>query len=215
MTQITRKIYALWYKRGGDLFNHQKSHSQPTACTPLSRPSSAWPRSSSRMTLRDSRPALRPRRPKADRDTLRSNHVSPLTTSPSPAHLLRGLDLPHERRDVTWPTSGGSTWPSSPSRPALRSCGAVVCCGRVMRLCARSCLLLVCRSCLCRCAARVLVPLLRWLAVAVAGRFGGWLLWLQWLAASASVAGCLCARLVLVPCLCCACARAVVCLCHN
>ena len=45
------------------------------------------------------------------------------------------------------------------------------------------------------------------------GRFGGWPL--RWLAASASVAGCLCARLVLVLCLCCACARAVVCLCRS
>ena len=46
-------------------------------------------------------PALRPGRPKADWDTLCSNHISPLTTSPPPAHLLRGPDLPHERRDVT------------------------------------------------------------------------------------------------------------------
>ena len=46
-------------------------------------------------------PALRTGRPKADRETLRSNQVFPLTTPTPPTHLLRGLDLPHERRDVT------------------------------------------------------------------------------------------------------------------
>ena len=45
-----KPLYALWYKRARDLFNRRKSHPQPTACTPPSRPSSAWPCSSSRTT---------------------------------------------------------------------------------------------------------------------------------------------------------------------
>ena len=82
--------YALWYKRARDLFNRRKSHPQPTACTPPSRPSSAWPRSSSRTTshrhIKHPRTfihnhaaprglgQLRNERAEGERDTLRSNH---------------------------------------------------------------------------------------------------------------------------------------------
>ena len=82
--------YALWYKRARDLFNRRKSHPQPTACTPPSRPSSAWPRSSSRTTSHrhikhppifvhnHAAPRglgqLKNERAEGERDTLRSNH---------------------------------------------------------------------------------------------------------------------------------------------
>ena len=92
--------YALWYKRARDLFNRRKSHPQPTACTPPSRPSSAWPRSSSRTTshrhIKHPRTfihnhaaprglgQLKNERAEGERDTLRSNHGPYRITSPTP-----------------------------------------------------------------------------------------------------------------------------------
>jgi hypothetical protein len=81
-------------------------------------------------------PALRPGRPKADRDTLRSNHVSPLTTPPPRAHLLCGLDLPHERRNVTVDIKGLhlAFIPLTPSFAVVRCGRALWSCDAVVRV---------------------------------------------------------------------------------
>ena len=193
--------YALWYKRARDLFNRRKSHPQPTACTPPSRPSSAWPRSSSRTTShRHIKHAptfvhnhaaprglgqLKNERAEGERDTLRSNHVATRITSPTP-------------------TTPSSACPSCPCLCYYRPRAV---------LCSCSC---SCRSCLCSChlvlvpvpscaRARVLVcsvPSVRWLAASVAGCFGGWPL--RWL--TASVAGRFGFGGWLLVCVCCACA---------
>ena len=170
--------YALWYKRARDLFNRRKSHPQPTACTPPSRPSSAWPRSSSRTTshrhIKHPRTfihnhaaprglgQLRNERAEGERDTLRSNHVPTRITSPTP-------------------TTPSSACPSCPCLCYYRPRAVLCSCSCSCRSCARA------RAISCSCPCHLVLVLvcscapsrpsggwlLRWLAASVAGRFGG------------------------------------------
>ena len=156
--------------------NRQKSRSQPTACTPPSRPSSAWPRSSSRTTsdghIKHPRTfihnhaaprglgQLRNERAEGERDTLRSNHVPAGITSPTP-------------------TTPSSACPSCPClcyyrpRAVLCSCSCRSCARARAISCSCPCNLVLVLVCSCAPSRPSGGWLLRWLAASVAGRFGG------------------------------------------